>query len=348
MNSPQALYLVRHGSADRAFEMRPIEIPQSESLKEDQVLIEVEASGLNFADIMARQGLYQEAPPMPCVVGYEVVGKVVGSKNARLPLGQRVLAFTRFGGYASHVVVPAEVAVPIPDSIPAAEATALATQACTAYYAAEEMTRIQPGDQVLVQAAAGGVGSFLVQLAKLRGATVYGTASSTEKLEALRPFGLDVPINYAKEPFEVACRRELQKRGKKGMDLIFDSIGGSAVKKGLSILGPGGRMVCFGAAQMSSDRKNPVQMLKVVLGFGFLHPIQMMMNSKGLIGINMLRLADDRPDVLARCMKNVVEMTAQGKLRVLKAEAFPAIDIAQAHERLGSRGSIGKVALLWK
>lgn len=347
-NSASGIFLVRYGSSDHAFERRSIPLPTAADLKEDQVLIEVEASGLNFADIMARQGLYREAPPLPALLGYEVVGHIVATRSKLHTVGTRVLAFTRFGGYASHAITVGLLAVPISEKIPAAEATALATQGCTAYYAAEEMVRIQEGDHVLVQAAAGGVGSLLVQLAKLRGAVVYGTASTAEKLNAMKPLGLDVPISYVTEDFEVAASRELKKHGRPGMDVVFDSIGGDSVKKGLRLLGPGGRIVCYGAAQMSGDRKNFFRMLKTGIGFGFLHPAPLMMKSKGVIGVNLLRLADERHDVLARCLKGVVELAQQGKLKVLKTEVFPVDQVGKAHERLGSRSTMGKVALIWK
>lgn len=338
----RAYFLVRHGSSTAAFEMR--EIPER-TPSGNEVLIEVEASGLNFADVMARQGLYGDAPPLPSILGYEVVGRIagVGSEvrdTKTLRVGARVLAFTRFGGYSSHVVTSENAVVAIPDSMDAVEATALATQGCTAWYCAEEMVRIFPGDRVLVQAAAGGVGSLLVQLAKRRGATVYGTAGSNEKLERLKEIGLDVGVNYREQEFEKVVPR--------GMDVIFDSLGGSAVAKGTKLLRAGGRMVCFGAAEMSGDRKNPLRILKTVVGFGLpLAPISMMMNSRCFIGVNMLKVGDEKPEVLKRCMTEVVALASRGELKTLATRRFPVAEIAAAHDLLGSRGSMGKVALIW-
>jgi len=155
----KSIYLVRYGSSDQAFEIREEEDPFP---REGEVTLRVEASGLNFADVLARLGLYQDAPKIPCVLGYEVVGRIdrVGSGVERVRAGDRVTAFTRFGGYASHVVVDSRAVVSIPEDMDAGVAAALATQYCTAWYAAEEMVRLHKGDHVLIQAAAGGVGIF--------------------------------------------------------------------------------------------------------------------------------------------------------------------------------------------
>jgi NADPH2:quinone reductase len=172
----QGFVLTEIGEAQRAFSFQDIEIAP---LQPDEVLIASEAFGLNYADVMARLGLYREAPPRPCVLGYELVGRVteVGANVDPSLVGQRVLAFTRFGAYAKHAKTTANAIVSI-DDMPAHEALPFATQGVTAHYMAEVLSPIQAHDHVLVHAAAGGVGSFLVQLAKLKGATVYGKIGS--------------------------------------------------------------------------------------------------------------------------------------------------------------------------
>src|SRR5262249_21947695 len=185
----QAMVLVRTGDAAQAFERRELSTPEPGP---GQVRVAVEGFGLNYADVSARQGLYQDAPPMPSVIGYEVVGRVdaLGAGVDTCAVGQRVTALTRFGGYATQAVTDARAVAPLPDHLAVGVAAALPTQGCTAYYMAEEMVRLQPGDHVLVHAAAGGVGTLLVQLCKWRGCVVYGTAGAEDKLAVLRDLGV--------------------------------------------------------------------------------------------------------------------------------------------------------------
>jgi len=340
----KAIVLVRHGTPREAFELQERPTPSPAA---GQVRIAVEAFGLNYADVSARQGTYMDAPPLPSVIGYEVVGRIdaLGSGVDGLAAGQRVAALTRFGGYATHAVTDARAAVAIPDDLDAGVAAALPTQGGTAYYCAEEMVRLHPGDHVLVQAAAGGVGTLLVQLCKRRGCVVYGTAGSPAKLEYLRRLGVDHPIDYRAEDFEVAVRRI---RGDAGLDAIFDSLGGSAVRKGLRLLAPGGRIVCLGAAEREAGPMQPLRDLRFALSFGFVHPIPLLMNSKSLLGVNMLRISDHRPETLARVLRGVVELALAGELRPTVGGRYPAAEIAAAHEFLGSRASTGKIVVEWQ
>ncbi|MEO8606113.1 MAG: zinc-binding dehydrogenase, partial [bacterium] len=241
----KAIVLKRHASPRDAFEMQERPTPEAAA---GQVRIAVEAFGLNYADVSARQGTYPDAPPPPSVLGYEVVGRIdqLGAGVSAPAIGQRVAALTRFGGYATSAVTDARAVVEIPDELDVGIAAALPTQGGTAYYCAEEMVRLHPGDHVLVQAAAGGVGTLLVQLCKRRGCIVYGTAGSDDKLAYLRELGVDHPINYRREDFAVAVRRV---RGDAGLDVVFDSLGGAAVRAGLALLASGGRIVCLGAAE---------------------------------------------------------------------------------------------------
>jgi NADPH2:quinone reductase len=340
----KAIVLVRYGTAREAFELQERPTPQP---GQGQVRIAVEAFGLNYADVSARQGTYQDAPPIPCVIGYEVVGRIdaVGSGVTGLDVGRRVTALTRFGGYATAALTDARAVVPIPDDMDAGIAVALPTQGGTAYYCAEEMVRLHPGDHVLVQAAAGGVGTLLVQLCKRRGCVVYGTAGSDQKLDYLRSIGVDHPINYRREDFAEAVRRI---RGSDGLDVVFDSLGGSAVRKGLALLASGGRIVCFGAAERETG---PLQLLRdarFALSFGFIHPIPLLIHSKSIIGVNMLHVADQRPETLKRVLHAVADLAFKGEIRPTIGGSYSAAQIADAHEFLGGRGSTGKVVVRWE
>jgi NADPH2:quinone reductase len=223
-------------------------------------------------------------------------------------------------------------------------AVALPTQGGTAYYCAEEMVRLHAGDHVLVQAAAGGVGTLLVQLCKRRACVVYGTAGSDAKLQLLRDLGVDHPINYQREDFAAAVRRL---RGADGLDVIFDSLGGAAVRKGIQLLGPGGRIVCFGGAEQSHGSFQLLRTLRFAASFGITHPVPWMMRSRALIGVNMLRIADGRPFVLQRCLQAVVELALEGVLKPTVGGRFTADQIGAAHAFLEGRGSTGKIVVTW-
>jgi NADPH2:quinone reductase len=339
----QAVVLQENGPAQEAFELLERNTPVP---GKDEVLIQVEAFGLNFADVMARLGHYRDCPPLPTVLGYEVVGGIldVGSNVRELKTGQRVLAFTRFGGYATHVAADSRAVVPIPDAMDAGKATALATQYCTAYFAAEEMVKLKEGDHVVIQAAAGGVGTALVQLCKHHRCIVYGAAGSEEKLDYLLQIGVDHPINYRKKKLH----KEVLKIMEGGRpDVIFNSVGGSTVKKGYKTLGPGGRMVCYGAADVTGKKKGVLTSLKQGYDFGFMFLPFLIMESKGIIGVNMLRIADEEPEVLNRVMTNVVELFKAGVIDPVVGAEFPVERVVQAHEYLESRQSIGKVVVKW-
>lgn len=339
----KAAFLVKTGPAAGAFEIRETSKPE---ISDSQVLIEVEAFGLNFADVMARLGMYRDAPPMPAILGYDVVGNVVekGKNVDHVETGDRVLALSRFGGYAEFTATEAAGVVKIPASMDAAEATALATQYGTAYYMIDDLTKAHEGDHVLIHAAAGGVGTALVQWAVHKGCIIYGTAGSAAKLEYLKNMGVHHPINYREEDF---FERIMQIRGESGLDLIFDPVGGKSVKKGMKLLGAGGRLFVFGASSMTSA-KNIFQKIAVGLGFGFYHPIGLVGPSKSILGVNMLRIADNRPETLQRVLNQCVHFAEQGVFKPTIGGKYKIDQLAEAHDALEKRKTMGKLAIYWK
>jgi NADPH2:quinone reductase len=341
MGKHRAFYLTKTGKAESAFDLRERDDP---SLKATEILIETEGFGLNFADVMARQGMYKDCPPLPTVVGYDVAGKVkaLGSEVEGYSIGDRVTAMTRFGGYAEIAISDYRATAKIPNNLDLSQATSLTTQYCTAWYCAVHHVNLFPGDKVLVHAAAGGVGTALVQIAKWKGCEVFGTAGSPEKLEYLKELGVDHPINYRNTDFE----KEVKKLAAEGIDVVFDPIGGSSVKKGLNLLHAGGRMVLFGAASMSGA--NVFEKVQAGLGFGFYHPVQFMMPSKAMIGVNMLRIADESPQILKRCLDGVVKAVEDGHINPLGGSIFPHTELAMAHNMLENRKTKGKVAIAWE
>ncbi|CAN5400159.1 medium chain dehydrogenase/reductase family protein [soil metagenome] len=337
----KAVVLKKYGAAAQAFEFRdmPEPIPS-----DGEVLIQVELSGLNFADVMARKGLYKEAPPLPCVLGYDVVGTIIkaGKATKNVNIGDRVMAFTRFGGYAEKVITDARAAALIPAGMDANIAIALTTQYCTAWYAAVEMVNLHKGDKVLVQAGAGGVGIALIQFAKYRQCEIFATAGSPEKIEYLKQLGVHHPISYRTQDFE----KEINKiTNGTGIDVIFDAVGGSSVKKGLRSLGAGGRLVCYGASVMTD--KNLFGKIKAGLSFGFYHPAMLMMPSKSIIGVNMLKVADRNPEMMQLCLESVMKLASEGVFVPRASQVFPIAEIAKVHGLLENRQTIGKVAMKW-
>ncbi|GAB5538547.1 MAG: medium chain dehydrogenase/reductase family protein [Salibacteraceae bacterium] len=339
----KAIVLVRDGNPEDAFEMQDVPTPKVEP---NQVLVKVSHFGLNYADIMARKGLYNGRPELPCVLGYEVVGEIsaIGSKVKGFAIGDYVLAFTLFGGYAEFCVAEATGVVKLGAGTNPAEATALATQYCTAWYAACMMVNLQPKDRVLIHAAAGGVGTALVQLAKLKGCEVFGTASHPHKIEYLKTLGVDHPINYRTNDFSAEVTRILN--GHK-IDVAFDPIGGSNFKRTNALLGTGGRIITFGASEWSSSKGTFIDKLKLAFGFGFLHPIALLMKSKSIIGVNMLEVGKKRPDYLQTCLQEVYALYQNGTLKPTVDSVHPVSNLSTAHRRLEGRQTIGKVVVEW-
>lgn len=337
----KAAVLIKNGNAKESFEIREMDKPK---VGEGQVLIKVEGFGLNFADIMARQGNYQDCPPLPAVIGYDVVGEVVelGKGASGVELGDRVTAMTRFGGYAEYALTDYRACTKIAKEYPLGKATALTTQYCTAYYCFAEMANVIEGEKVLIHAAAGGVGTALVQLAKNNGCEVFGTAGSDFKLDYLKELGVDYPINYRKDDFEEKVKSIV---GETGLDVVFDPVGGKSVKKGMKLLGSGGRIVLYGASDMTGA--NIFEKIGTGIGFGIYHPAEFMLASKSMIGVNMLRIADNRPMVLKRCLEEVVKLVDQNILDPTIAKVFDVGQLAEAHDYLESRQSIGKVSVKW-
>lgn len=338
----KAVYLVKNGPAENAFEIRevPKPIPGSK-----EVAIKVEAFGLNYADVMARNRLYREAPPLPCVIGYEVVGTIesVGPQVDAELIGTRVVAFTRFGGYSEYVITSDFGFAPV-NKLAAGDALSIATQYVTAYYMSRYVTNFFEGDRVLVHAGAGGVGSALIQLCKLKGCEVFATAGSQEKLDYMKSIGADHVINYREEDYGAAIRKILKKER---LDATFNPIAGETFKTDFKLIGSGGRLLLFGGSARSGKKWGILSTLNFVRKMGLILPIFTMMRSKSVIGVNMLKIGDNRPKVLQKCMKDVGTMIQAGELKPHTGGSFTVDQIAEAHAFLESRDSIGKIIVSW-
>src|SRR5437764_8923003 len=278
----RAVVITKHGGPSvLAVEERP-----DPPLGAGEVRIEVAAAGINFADVMARMGLYPDAPKPPCVVGYEAAGTVLelGEGVNGLVPGQRVVAGTKFGGYASQVVVRATDVVPLPDGLTFEQGAAIPVNYATAWAALIRYGAVEPGERVLIHAAAGGVGVAATQIAKRAGAEVYGTASAG-KHDAIRGFGVDHPVDYTRAGWE----RDVPK-----LDLVMDALGGASFRRSYKLLRAGGRLVCFGAADVvSGENRNLLAAAKTALRMPRFNLIKQMSESKSVIGLNILTLGDE-------------------------------------------------------
>jgi NADPH:quinone reductase-like Zn-dependent oxidoreductase len=305
----------------------------------------VRAAGINFADLLARMGLYQDAPKPPCVVGYEFGGEVeaVGDGVTGVAVGDRVMGGSRFGCYAELAVTGAGNVVPLPDDWSFEEGAAFSVAYTTAYAGLIRYGSLRAGETVLLQAAAGAVGIAATQVAKAVGAgEVYGTASPS-KHEAVRGFGVDHPIDYTSGDFAGEVRRIAGEE--EPLDLVMDAIGGSSFKQSWSLIRPGGRLVCFGASAVAGgERRSIPRALRTLAQMPRFKPVPMMQDSKSVIGLNMLRLWDSKGS-LDEYIDPLTEWTEAGKLRPVVAEAFPLERGRDAHRFIQERKNVGKVVL---
>ena len=328
----------RYGAAD-VFEMREGPDPTP---REGEVRIRVRAAGINFADILARIGLYPDAPKPPIVVGYEVAGVVdaIGPGVSHPLEGDRVVALTRFGGYSDVVVVPAWQAFRFPDRLSDAEAAAVPVTYLTAAIALYKMAAVTAGEIVLVHNAGGGVGIAATQLARLRRATVIGTASAA-KHHALRSFGVEHAIDYRTASVEEEVKRFTRGRG---VDVILDPIGGGSFGASYRMLAPLGRLVMLGISSMSGEKRNAWRVLRSWWAMKAFDPLSLINRNRGVFGLNVGHLWDERRQLQPLMDYLMTELSA-GRLEPIVARTFPLERAGDAHRFIQSRANIGKVVL---
>jgi NADPH:quinone reductase-like Zn-dependent oxidoreductase len=337
----QQVWITRHGPPE-VLQVREAPMPNPGG---SEILIKVVAAGVNFADVLARVGIYPDAPRPPCVIGYEVAGEVValGRSVSAFSVGDRVIAPTHFGGYSSYVCVPEHQAFPLPEGLGFAEGAALPTTYLTAYQLVIAMGRVQPGETLLVYSAAGGVGLAVIDLAAIIGAKVIGVASSS-KHDFLRARGLFGVIDA--EADDIVTRvMDLTLGG--GVDLALDPNGGRSWRDSNACLRPTGRLGVYGfsAAVVANGRWLPAA--RALAGVPWLHftPFSLMNNNRGIFGVNMRHIWQDFAPVHA-WMREILAWQAQGKIRLTVGRSFPLADAAAAHRHLQDRSNIGKIVLL--
>jgi NADPH:quinone reductase-like Zn-dependent oxidoreductase len=311
-----------------------------------EVRIRVAASGVNFADIMGRMGLYPDLPPMPVVPGYEVSGRVdaVGSGVETEWLGRDVIALTRFGGYSDVISVPLNQVFPRPPALSAMEAAALPVNYFTAWQLLVVMGELKRGETVLIHSAGGGVGIAATQIAKHIGATIIGTASAA-KHDELRAIGVAHLIDYRTEDFEARARAIT---GGRGVELILDAIGGESLKKGYRLLAPTGRLGIFGMSSAATGKqKNLLGIVQALARTPWLqfNPVALMNANKGVFGVNLGHMWNEVERIRVWADR-ILDLAAQGVVKPRIARAFSFDEAAAAHDYVQERRNIGKVLLV--
>ena len=313
--------------------------------KAGEVRIRVEASGINFADILGRLGIYPDLPPIPCVPGYEVAGRVeaLGQGVDARWAGRDVFGLTRFGGYADVICVPLGQVFERPNGMSAGEGAALPVNYFTAWQLCVVMGALKRGETVLVHSVGGGVGIAATQIAKHIGATVIGTASAAKHAE-MRTFGVDHLIDYRTEDFE-ARTREITKG--RGVELILDAVGGTSWKKGYRILAPTGRLGMFGiSAAASGKERSMLGMVSLLAGTPWLqfNPLALMNANKGVFGVNLGHMWGEG-ERMRGWAAELLELWRQGVIKPKIAQTFRFDEAAAAHHFIQDRKNIGKVLL---
>lgn len=310
-----------------------------------QVRLRVRAAGLNFAELMARKGLYPDAPPLPCVVGYEAAGEIdaVGAGVSRLKVGDRALVLTRFGGHAEAVVVDELQAAPLPANLSFEEGAALPVNYLTAYHMMFRSFRIAAGDRVLVHMAAGGVGTAALQLCQtVPGVITYGTASAS-KHDYVRGHGCMHPIDYRSADYAAEIRRLTDGEG---VDLILDALGGPDWAKGYDLLRPGGLLVAFGWANMSTGPTvSWWHALKQLLSLKRYTARNFMDDNKGIAGCNMGHLWQHIPMLRAE-LDQILTLVEAGTLKPHVDQVFRFDQAAEAHRYMEQGRNVGKIVLV--
>ena len=314
------------------------------TLRDDQVLIRVRAAGLNFADILSRQGLYPDSPPKPVVMGYEVSGVVeaIGKDVNSSFQGKSVAALTRFGGQSELIAVEATQVFEKPDKLTFEQAAAIPVNYLTAYALLVVMGSLHAGESVLIHNAGGGVGLAAMDIAKKIGAVTYGTASPG-KHKFLAERGLDHAIDYRKQDWLPVLKDLTNGRG---VDLVIDPIGGAHWKKSYAALRATGRLGMFGISTVSANGlSGKLNMLKAAIQTPWFHPFALLNKNRGVFGLNLGHMWDE-PEKVAVWMRDILGGVEEGWVNPYVDRSFSFDEAGEAHRYLEERKNIGKVVLV--
>ncbi|MDZ4859613.1 MAG: NADPH:quinone oxidoreductase family protein [Candidatus Hydrogenedentes bacterium] len=293
-----------------------------------EVLVKVSACGMNYADIMQREGLYPNGPKPPFGAGFEVSGIVesVGDGVTGLKQGDAVMGFCE-NGYSEYIVSDANRMMPVPKGLDIKQASAIPCQYLTAYHALRTLGDLTEGQTVLLQAAAGGLGTVMVQIARNIGATVIGTCSTDEKCELIAGLGCHHPINYAKRDFLQEVKRIT---GNKGCELVVETVGGDVFDKSMKCIKPRGRLITLGVASRQPATVNAINLLA---------------NNLTVSGFHLMAYMTDT-EAMKNAMRDLYTWLGDGTLRIIVKHEFPLEQATEAQQFISDRKSVGKVVLI--
>jgi NADPH2:quinone reductase len=335
--------IVTHYGGPEALRVVEEECPEP---KHGEVRVRVLAAGVSYADLLMREGVHPETPPLPFTPGWDLIGVVdrLGAGISEIEPGQMVAALPISGAYAEFVCLPQRELVPVPSGLDAAEAVCLVLVYVTAYQMLHRSAKVRPGQRVLIHGAAGGVGSALLQLARLAGLEMYGTCSS-RGASAVSGLGA-IPIDYQRQDFV----QEIHRLTREGVDVVFDGIGGTHIWRSRKALRPAGKVVAYGLTsslregRLASGRRHRFHGLAIFglyIAGGWVLPGRKRVVLYSIQWLKRLRPAWFRQDLIA-----LFDLLQQQKIKPLIAQRFPLAEARQAHELLGERGVTGKIVLV--
>ena len=342
----QTRIIVTHYGGPDALQVLEEECPEP---KDGEVRVKVLAAGVSLPDIMAREGIHPETPPVPFTPGWDLVGEVdrLGGGVSGIETGQIVAAMPISGGYAELVCLPQRELVPVPSGLDPAEAVSLVLNYITAYQMLHRSAKVRPGQRVLIHGAAGGVGTALLQLGGLAGLEMYGTCSS-KGAQTVSDLG-GIPLDYQNQDFV----EEIHRLTGAGVDVVFDGIGGSHIWRSRRALRPGGTVVAYGltgslrGGRLASGRSGgrhrfrAIAIFAVYIAGGWLFPGRKRVVPYSIQTLKRLKPALFRQDLIA-----LLDLLLQKKIKPLIAQRFPLAKARQAQESLGKGGVTGKIVLV--
>ena len=321
----KAIEVTEYGDSSK-LELTEKDVPEP---GKQQVRIEVEAAGINFADIMQRRGLYPGGPDAPYVPGLEVAGTIdEAGEGVGMSEGDRVVAMlNRGGGYAEYALADARTLLPVPEGMSFEEAAGFPVQFLTAHSCLFEWGGLEDGESVLIQAAAGGVGTAAVQLASDLDVEIFGTASTQEKLDLAEELGCDHPINYTEVDFRDVIDDETDGEG---VDLVLESVGGDVFDRSMDALAHFGRLVTFGVAsgEVASAENQ-----------------RLLFENKTVTGFHLGQASYHDPNKVMKAIPELTQKLQSGELEVILGKDFDLEDAAEAHQYIEDRKSSGKIVL---
>lgn len=337
----QEIIVARPGD-HRVLQVRERQLPPPEAR---QVLVDVTACGVNFADVCVRLGVYSAVKKYPVVPGFEFAGVIAaaGEQVRGLKAGDRVFGITRFGGYASRIIVDEDYVWPCPHGMSLERCAAFPAVYLTAKHAARRVARVEKGETALIQSSAGGMGLALTQILNAGGVKTVGVVSNGEKADLCRRFGIGrVIVRDGGREWS-----QIEDSAPGGYDVIFDANGGPSLLEGYRRLAPSGRLVVYGAAQMLERGKSKIHWLK--LAWKYLRrpkfdPLSMITDNKGVLGFNVVYLFNDKERMRAY-MRDLLELLNNGKITPLPVRSFPFEQAAEAHRAIESGQTSGKLVL---